>query len=66
MKVGVVILECPVTAWTDAGLRATVPATTLASATRADLIVALADGSVAAVVPVELLPSRPQATAAVR
>jgi hypothetical protein len=66
MKIGVVVLECPVTAWTDAGLRATVPPTTIASATRADLIVALADGSVAAVVPVELLPGRARGTAAVR
>jgi hypothetical protein len=66
MKIGVVILECPVTAWTDEGLRATVPPTTIASATRADLIVALADGSVAAVVPVELLPGRARGTAAVR
>ena len=66
MKIGAVILECPVTAWTDAGLRATVPPTTIASATRADLIVAFADGGVAAVVPVELLPSRARDTAAVR
>ena len=66
MKIGAVILECPVQAWTDAGLRATVPPTTIASATRADLIVALADGSVAAVVPVELLPGRARGTAAVR
>jgi len=66
MKIGAVILECPVTAWTDAGLRATVPPTTIAAATRADLIVALADGSVAAVVPVELLPGRARGTAAAR
>jgi len=65
MKIGAVILECPVQAWTDAGLRATVPPTTIASATRADLIVAFADGSVAAVVPVELLPAR-QAVAAAK
>lgn len=66
MKIGVVILQCPVTAWTDAGLRATVPTTTIVSATRAELIVAFADGSVAAVVPVELLPGRARGTAAVR
>ena len=64
MKIGAVILECPVQAWTDAGLRATVPPTTIASATRADLIVAFADGSVAAVVPVELLPARQVVAAA--
>ncbi len=58
VSVGAVILECPVTAWTAAGLQATVPTATLAAATRADLIVALADGPVAAVVPVELLPAR--------
>ncbi len=58
VSVGAVILECPVTAWTAAGLQATVPTATLAAATRADLIVALADGTVAAVVPVELLPAR--------
>lgn len=63
VKVGVVILECPVTAWNEAGLAATVPATTLEAATRADLIVALADGKVAAVVPVELLPARPPVAA---
>jgi hypothetical protein len=66
VKVGVVILECPVSVWNEAGLAATVPATTLEAATRADLIVALADGSVAAVVPVELLPSRARGTGAVR
>lgn len=57
VKVGAVILECPVTAWNEAGIEATVPATTLAAATRADLIVALSDGKVAAVVPVEMLPA---------
>ncbi|MFM8539816.1 MAG: hypothetical protein ACKOES_17355 [Planctomycetaceae bacterium] len=66
VKVGVVILECPVSVWNEAGLAATVPATTLEAATRADLIVARADGSVAAVVPVELLPSRARGTGAVR
>jgi hypothetical protein len=64
VKVGAVILECTVDAWTDAGLRATVPAATLDTATKADLIVALADGTVAAVVPVELLPARKAANAA--
>lgn len=63
VKVGVVILECPVSVWNEAGLAATVPATTLEAATRADLIVALADGKVAAVVPVELLPARPSVAA---
>jgi hypothetical protein len=64
VKVGAVILECTVDAWTDAGLRATVPAATLDTATKADLIVALADGTVAAVVPVELLPAKKAAGAA--
>ena len=64
VKVGAVILECTVDAWTDAGLRATVPAATLDAATKADLIVALADGTVAAVVPVELLPAKKAAGAA--
>jgi hypothetical protein len=64
VKVGVVILECVVRTWTEAGLRATVPAATLDTATKADLIVALADGTVAAVVPVELLPAKKAAGAA--
>ena len=64
VKIGVVILECPVTAWNEAGLEATVPATTLEAATRADLILALADGKVAAVMPVELLPARQRVAAA--
>ncbi len=63
VKVGVVILECPVSVWNETGLAAAVPATTLEAATRADLIVALADGKVAAVVPVELLPARPPVAA---
>lgn len=65
VKVGVVILECTVRTWTEAGLQATVPAATLDAATKADLIVALADGTVAAVVPVELLPAK-KATAAAK
>jgi hypothetical protein len=64
VRIGVVILECPVTAWNEAGLEAAVPATTLEAAARADLIVALADGTVAAVVPVELLPARQPVAAA--
>lgn len=64
VKVGVVILECAVRTWTEAGLQATVPAATLDAATKADLIVALADGTVAAVVPVELLPARKATDAA--
>lgn len=65
VKVGVVILECTVRTWTEAGLQATVPAATLDAAAKADLIVALADGTVAAVVPVELLPAK-KATAAAK
>jgi hypothetical protein len=65
VKIGVVILECPVTVWNEAGLEAAVPATTLEAAASADLIVALADGTIAAVVPVELLPAR-QAVAAAK
>lgn len=57
VKVGVVILECPVAEWTDNGFRATVARAMLEAATRADLIVALADGTVAASIPVELLPA---------
>ncbi|MFM7413696.1 MAG: hypothetical protein ACKO6E_10895 [Planctomycetota bacterium] len=57
VKVGVVILECPVAEWSDTGFRATVARATLEAATRADLIVALADGTVAASIPVELLPA---------
>lgn len=64
VKVGVVILECTVRTWTEAGLQATVPAATLDAATKADLIVARANGTVAAVVPVELLPARKAADAA--
>ena len=63
VKVGVVILECAVRTWTEAGLQATVPAATLDAATKADLIVARADGTVAAVVPVELLPAKKAANA---
>lgn len=57
VKIGAVILECPVAAWSDAGFSATVAPVTLDAATKADLIVALADGTVAAKIPVELLPA---------
>jgi hypothetical protein len=60
VKVGAVILECPVSNWNDGGLRATVAEMTLAAATPADLIVALADGAVAARIPVDLLPAAVQ------
>ena len=60
VKVGAVILECPVSNWHDGGLRATVAEMTLAAATPADLIVALADGAVAARIPVDLLPAAVQ------
>jgi hypothetical protein len=55
-----VILECPVSNWNDGGLRATVAEMTLAAATPADLIVALADGAVAARMPVDLQPATVQ------
>lgn len=58
VKVGAVILECQVDAWTDAGFKATVAMVTLEAAMQANLIVALADGTVAATIPVELLPAR--------
>jgi hypothetical protein len=60
VKVGAVILECPVSNWHDGGLRATVADMMLAAATPADLIVALADGTVAARIPVDLLPAAVQ------
>jgi len=60
VKVGAVILECPVSNWNDGGLRATVAEMTLAAATPADLIVALADGAVAARIPVDLRPAAVQ------
>jgi len=50
-----VILDCPVTAWSDSGLEAMLPAMTLAGPVRAELIVALADGTLAVAMPVELL-----------
>jgi hypothetical protein len=64
VKIGAVILECPVTAWTEAGLAATLPTMAVAGPAKADLLVALADGTLAAAVPVELLPAQGAAVAA--
>jgi len=58
VTVGGLVLECAVTRWDDAGLRATVPAMTLVAATKGDLVVTFADGRVAAVLPVEVLPGQ--------
>jgi len=66
VKIGAVILECPVAAWSDAGFSATVAPVTLDAATKADLIVALADGTVAAKIPVELLPAVGEAVASTK
>jgi len=64
VKIGAMILECPVTAWTEAGLAATLPVMAVAGPAKADLLVALADGTLVAAVPVELLPAQGAAVAA--
>lgn len=57
VKVGAAIHDCPVTAWSDAGFAATLPAIALTGPVAAEVIVAFADGTLAAVLPVELLPA---------
>ncbi|MFM8415405.1 MAG: hypothetical protein ACKOCX_11860 [Planctomycetota bacterium] len=62
VKIGAVILECPVTDWDETGLAATLPGMALAAPAKAELLVAFADGTLAVAMHVELLPA---ATAAV-
>lgn len=57
VKLGAAMFDCRVTGWNETGLDATLPAMTLAGPVRAELIVALADGTLAAVLPVELVPA---------
>jgi len=57
VKVGAAIHDCPVTAWCDAGFDAMLPEIALTGPVAAELIVAFADGTLAAALPVELLPA---------
>lgn len=57
VKIGEAMFDCRVMTWNDVGFEATLPAMTLAGPVRAELIVALADGTLAAALPVELVPA---------
>ena len=57
VAVGPVIIECPLTGWDESGLSATMPDMMLTTSAKADLLVSFADGSLAAAVPVLLVPA---------
>ncbi len=57
VAVGPVIIECPVTGWDESGLSATMPDMMLTTSAKADLLVSFADGSLAAAMPVMLVPA---------